>query len=256
MYSGTIYDSNVSPVRGEIVITLDLPQVVSATSKFLSKLGLGLMISGALGVLITTAPIIKEEVSYRITNIISPRPQLTGFGELTMQAQAAVAGDNLEKEYAKNVAADLGITDTNFYIYIPKINARAPIVADVNPAVPETFKEALKLGVAQAQGTSTPDEPGTTYLFAHSTDSPLHFVEYNAIFYLLHTVNPDDHDEILVFYHDKLYKYKIVEKYIVDANDTSWLLDKSSDKRLILQTCWPPGTSWKRLIIIAAPVEG
>ena len=254
-YSGIIYDSRVSPPFGEIAITI--PAQIVAGARVLRRAGLGLMVAGFAGIFLTTAPMVKQEASYRLAVITAPAKieAVSGMGELAMKAQAAAMQENQEKEYAKQMAAQFGITDTKFYLYIPKIEAKAPIVANVNPSAEATFKEALKHGVAHAEGTSYPDEQGTSFLFAHSTDSPLNFSQYNAVFYLLHTINPEDGDDIYVFYNDKLYKYKITQKHIVDAGDTSWLVDQTSDKRLILQTCWPPGTSWKRLIIVASPID-
>ncbi|MBI3289942.1 sortase [Candidatus Microgenomates bacterium] len=253
-YQGIIYDSRLSPAYGEIVITIDAP----FRSPLLRKLGLSLMVAGFAGVFLTTAPVIKQEVGYRLANAITPAniEGVSGMGELAVRAQAEASQEDKEKEYAKQMAAQFGITDTKFFLYIPKIEAKAPIVANVNPGAEATFKEALKRGIAHAEGTSYPDQEGSSYLFAHSTDSPLNFAQYNAVFYLLHTIKPEDNDEIYLFYNDKLYKYKITEKHIVDAGDTSWLVNQVSQKRLVLQTCWPPGTSWKRLIIVATPVEG
>lgn len=260
MNSGILYDSRLSPAYGEIVINISAPAeigsaAIRSSSRAMSRLGMGLMVAGFAGIILTMAPVIRHEVGYRMASISTPKVEVTGLGELAMEAKAAAAAENDEKAYAKQVAQEFGITDTKFYLYIPKIDARAPIVANVNPGAEDTFREALKFGIAHAQGSSVPSEPGSTFLFAHSTDSPLNFAQYNAIFYLLHTIKPEDRDEIYVFYNDKLYKYKIEESHIVDADDTSWLLDKTEGKRLILQTCWPPGTSWKRLIVVASPIE-
>lgn len=248
-YSGIIYDCNFSPLSGEVVINFSPPQL-----RFVRKLSLGLISLGLVGIFLTTAPIITQEVSLRVAGFTAPAStEVTRFGELAIAAQAQAAAEDAEKEYTRQIAQQFGITDTKFYIYIPKIKAKAPIVANVNPGVAETFKEALKHGVAHADNSSLPGQ-GSTYLFAHSTDSPLTFQRYNAIFYQLHTINPEDQDEIYVFHNDKLYKYRVSEKHIVDAGDTSWLAD-NGENRLLLQTCWPPGTSWKRLIVVATPVE-
>lgn len=248
--SGVIYDCSFSPLSGEVVINFS-----SRRLKVVRKLSVGLISLGFAGIFLTIAPVVTQEVGSRISAVTSPNSvEVTRFGELAIAAQAQAAAEDAEKEYAKKFAQELGITDTRFYIYIPKIKAKAPIVANVNAGVEETFKEALKHGVAHSEGTSVPGK-GSTYLFAHSTDSPFTFQRYNAIFYQLHTINPEDQDEIYVFHNDKLYKYRVSEKHIVDASDTSWLAE-NGENRLVLQTCWPPGTSWKRLIVVATPVEG
>ncbi|KXK08751.1 MAG: hypothetical protein UZ21_OP11001000302 [Microgenomates bacterium OLB22] len=50
--------------------------------------------------------------------------------------------------------------DTDFGIVIPKINANARIVADVDPAQKKVYLDALEHGVAHAKGTALPGENG------------------------------------------------------------------------------------------------
>jgi len=63
---------------------------------------------------------------------------------------------------------------------------------------------------------------------------------------------------ILVWYNKKEYKYKVAETKVVATNDTA-VLDSINHplnfEQLTLMTCWPPGTTQKRLIIIAKPAE-
>ena len=41
---------------------------------------------------------------------------------------------------------------------------------------------------------------------------------------------------------------------IIDPDEVSLLTQaQESGEQLVLQTCWPPGTTWKRLIVIAKP---
>lgn len=250
--TGIIYDWRISPLYGEVVISLISPAPFWVSKKF----SLGLVVVGLAGLLLTFQPILVSELSYRLASLNSPRQELSGFGNLAAKAQAELAQENPEKEYAKNIAQQFGITDTKFYIYIPKINARSPIIRNVDPASEASFAEALKEGVAHADGTDFPGGTGATFLFAHSTNAPWNIARYNAVFYALKDLKPEDHDEIYVFYQDKLYKYQVTSRQIVDGDDVSWLNNaKYNTHRLLLQTCWPPGTTWKRLIIVAEPVS-
>ncbi|MBI4058698.1 sortase [Candidatus Microgenomates bacterium] len=236
--SGVIYDYQVSPLHGEIVITIPAPTWVR-------KLGIGLMVAGLASILMLIYPIVSAEINFRLSNLFTK----------TSAAEITNTPVDDEKEFARNMAQQWNITNTAFYIYIPKINAKAPIIRDVNASVPATYQEALKMGVAQAAGSSVPDSDGGTYLFAHSASAPWDIAHYNAVFYALNSINVDDHDIVYVFYQDKLYKYQIMEKHIVESKDTSWLTQASlGAKRLLLQTCWPPGTSWKNLILVAYPI--
>lgn len=141
-----------------------------------------------------------------------------------------------------------------YSLYIPKIRAKSQVIGNVNVANETQYLEALKRGVAEAAGLSHPGQPGTTYLFAHSTDSPLNFARYNAVFYLLDKLEAGDWVEVV--YQNKLLRYKVAQVQILEADDTRYLTTGSVDEILVLQTCYPPGTSWKRLVVVARRQTG
>lgn len=241
-----IYDYRYSPPHGEIFLTLS--RTAKVLYGFVRGLGSGLVVAGIAGLLITFWPIVSAELGYRFS-----RPQekvtqgLSVFGNLLEQAQA-------QEERTRLLAQQFGVPNTEFSVYIPKIGAKAAIIANVNPTSETEYKAALTQGVAHAQGSSYPGQNAGTYLFAHSTDGPWNFSRYNAVFYLLNELKPEEKDEVYVFFLNRVYKYRMAEKYTVDANDTSWLTQaKEGPERLILQTCWPPGTTWKRLVVVAYP---
>jgi LPXTG-site transpeptidase (sortase) family protein len=138
------------------------------------------------------------------------------------------------------------------YITIPKINAQAPIVLDVDPNDHSIYSQALKKGVAHAKGTYLPGEAGRSFLFAHSSGNPLEQTNYNTVFVKLNELN--NGDEILIKRNDKVYKYKVTQKKVVYPTEIEYM-EKSDIPGIIIQTCWPIGTSWKRLLVFAAPVE-
>ncbi len=137
----------------------------------------------------------------------------------------------------------------DFSIVIPKIGASQKIIRNVDPYNKAEFLKALKNGVAHAKNTSFPDKNGNIYLFAHSTDAFYNVLNYNAVFYLIGKLEKDD--EIKLYYQDNEYRYKVIEKKIVSASDTYYLTRKTQDNILTLQTCYPPGTTLKRLIVVA-----
>jgi len=101
--------------------------------------------------------------------------------------------------------------------------------------------------VAEASGLAHPGQKGTTYLFAHSTDSPLNYARYNAVFYLLDKLAPGD--DIEVVYQGELYKYRVSATQVTSAKDVTHLTPQDEEEILVLQTCYPPGTTWKRLVV-------
>src|SRR3989344_3252457 len=141
------------------------------------------------------------------------------------------------------------IPDTNYSIYIPKIGAISKVVPDVDADNKKEYLEALKLGVAEASGLAHPGETGTTFLFAHSAASPLDYARYNAVFYLLDRLVLGD--EIELVYRGKLFKYEVTSVQRLASSDTKYLRLQEDEELLVLQTCWPPGTNWKRLVVIA-----
>lgn len=146
--------------------------------------------------------------------------------------------------------------DKKFGIVIPKIGANAKIIEDVDPYNSGIYQMALTKGVAQAKGSAKPDEVGNMFLFSHSSANLLEAKTYNSVFYLLSKLKKND--EIYIFYKDVKYKYEVSQIKIVDAKDVSYLSPQSSiinhkSSILTLMTCWPAGTSYKRLLIIAKP---
>lgn len=143
--------------------------------------------------------------------------------------------------------------DTNFSIIIPKVGANANIVANVNAANEEEYLDALKYGVAHTLGTAFPGEGGHIYLFAHSTDYFWNVGSYNAVFYLIYKLEPGD--EINLFYQGQRYVYNVIGKQEVGPEEVQYLTRKSNTEFLTLQTCWPPGTTLRRMLVFATRVS-
>lgn len=154
------------------------------------------------------------------------------------------------------------IFDKDFSIRIDKINAYAKVVANVNPWDEKEYQTRLKNGVAHANGTALPDENGTTFLFAHSSDLPWRLTRYNTAFFRLGEVEKGD--DIVVNYKGKEYKYQITDKKEVWPREVQYLTRSTknwresaspiSENRLILQTCTPIGTDFKRLLVFAEQI--
>lgn len=138
--------------------------------------------------------------------------------------------------------------NTDFAIVIPKLAATAPIIAGVDPYDSRAYQVALSQGIAQAKGTRRPGEGGNIFLFAHSSADLLTAERYNSVFYLLHHL--DSGDVVYVWYQSVRYTYEVVSKQIAPATAVQYMRN-TEDEQLTLMTCYPPGTTFKRLIIIA-----
>lgn len=142
--------------------------------------------------------------------------------------------------------------DPMFSVVIPKIGANEKIIANVDPDNEKEYIEVLLHNIAHAKGTAFPGVNGTTYLFAHSTDDFWNVGRYNAVFYLLNKMEKGD--DVVLFFNNKRYNYIVSDTKIVDPNDTHFIAaNLGQGEQVILQTCWPPGTAWKRLLVFAVP---
>ena len=140
------------------------------------------------------------------------------------------------------------LPDTGTYITIPKIHAQSPVILNVDPANQTIYDEALKHGVAQAKGTSLPGKPGTVYLFAHSSGPIWDETHFNTIFMRLGELKRGD--VIIIRTNGKNYVYKMRESKIVKSSEVGYLTN-THKTQLIVQTCWPIGTSFYRLLVFA-----
>lgn len=235
---GVVYQSGKSKSHSEFILRPKL--LVKVIYHLFRTFGFGLAAFAIAGIIFTFWPILKGEFTY----LTKPKEPISGFGELISEALAQKA-DEIKKETS---ALEL---NSYFSLNIPKIAAYANIIPNVDAGNFGEYSKALKEGIAHAKGTNFPSQGKVVYLFSHSTDSPLNFSRYNAVFYLLGRLEKGD--RIYVYFLDQKYTYLVSQKIIASADDTSWLKDNGEGERLILQTCDPPGTSLRRLLVIAVP---
>lgn len=208
-----------------------------AWRNFLFGFGNGLILVALGGLLFSISPLLNVEIKYRLEKKLTPQ-SVSSFNKLLL-ADLDFQDITLEAPEA------------NFSIVIPKIKAASLVVANVDAGEPKKYNAALKKGVAHAAGTVFPGMKGTIFLFSHSTDAPWNIRRYNAVFYLLRELEKDD--QIVVFFEGKKFFYKVTEKKIVERRETDFFNQKEEEV-LVLQTCYPPGTTQKALLIMAKPV--
>lgn len=209
------------------------------------SIGLGLVAFALGGIVGPLAPVVAMESSYYI-----------GKAQELVQKQEKIAEKPLPKSipvvFDPLVAPD-GSTiipvDTDFNIIVPKIGINAKVVGNVDPTDPNDYARALKEGVAHASTSFFPDQNGVVYLFSHSTNYEWFVKDLNAIFYLLK--NLEAGDKIVLMYKGKQYTYQLTEKRIVAPTETSYMMPIENTRMLILQTCWPPGSTTERLLLFA-----
>lgn len=234
----------------------------------LRTIGNFLVLFAIYAAIATFGPALYYEINYRIAQARGVKYVISQTQSLPNNAENKVK-DNQDESKNKTVKPSgvdnfaqvlLGAKeqvlvpkDTEFGIVIPKIGASAKVFANIDPSNQEQFLPILRQGVAHAKGTVFPGMLGNIYLFAHSTDNFWNAGRYNAIFYLLKDLQVGD--EVVIFYQNKRYDYIVSGSKIVNPDDVSHIVDAQnvSEETLILQTCWPPGTTFQRLLVFAKP---
>lgn len=209
----------------------------------------GVAIAADDGVAATPTPPVQSNLSTPTPVVTEPTP-LPQAEEGSASFDASQDGPTFASVIAGPKQQVLIPPDPQFSLVIPKIGASAKVFPNVDPTDEAAFLPLLTKGIAHAKGTVFPGVPGNTYLFAHSTDNWWNVGRYNAVFYLLKDLVPGD--EIIVFFEGRRYNYVVTEKRTVAPTDVSALVNShSGPEQLVLQTCWPPGTTWERLLVIA-----
>lgn len=201
---------------------------IFSKEKILRVLGIILISGGLLLLYLIYFPLVKEEVLYRSRQVF---PLSENNGE----------------------AKEIIPVDKDFALVIPKININAKVFPDVDATNPKEYLPLLVKGVAQAKGSQLPGQEGNVFIFAHSSDTPLNAVRYNAVFYLLNKMEKDD--EIFLYYQQEKYSYQVLEKKIISPEKMGDYLKTLKGKILTLQTCYPPGTTINRLLVVAEETE-
>ncbi len=215
-----------------------LPSFGIASAVFVA-IAVGLLLFFLWWLLFVIGPVVGIEVKYRLTTL-----SRNVFGTTEV---ASIFFPNLkvdlrgyESEHREN-----GIT-------IPKIFVDEPVIYNVDPNNADIYNAALKQGIAHASGTSFPDNGNLGYYFAHSS-APEFRSQYNAIFYLLGKL--ESGDSIFLWHHGKRYEYEVAWTLETTPENVSFLHDTYDKETIVLQTCWPAGTTRGRLLVFAQRVE-
>lgn len=137
---------------------------------------------------------------------------------------------------------------TEFILAIPSLSIRSRVIENVNAWSEADYQAALQQGVAHASGSATPDQNGSVFLFAHSSDVPWRMTRTNTAFFRLNRIKMGE--KVIVDYEGKRYTYTVSEIKEVWPHEVEAVTQAQGDQ-IILQTCTPVGTSLKRLLVFA-----
>ena len=143
------------------------------------------------------------------------------------------------------------VVSANPTISIPKISVNAPVVYATDNSESAILVD-LESGVVHYANTALPGQPGNSVIFGHSSNDWWEPGNYKFVFVLLDKLVPGD--TFSVNYNSKQYIYQVTSSTVVDPTDVA-VLNQTADPEMTLITCSPPGTSWKRLIVVAKQIS-
>ncbi len=214
-------------------------EIVRPVKRSLRLWGRGLVL-GAMLVVLTTGflPLVlgRQEAKRRLEQL---KNQQITFSDL-LRIEADKSSQVTEATY--------------FMIEVPKIGAKAKVIANVDSGNKKEYRKALKEGVAHAAGTYLPGMGGGVTLFAHSTDISVNVGRYNAVFYRLDELK--EGDQIVIWFLGERRVYRVVGSKIVGPSEVGVFEADKGGERLFLVTCTPRGTTINRLIVEAQLLTG
>ena len=124
----------------------------------------------------------------------------------------------------------------------------------VNSATVEIGGEDLKKSLIAWPTSGLPGAYGNAVIFGHSALPQISTpTNYSTIFTFLMDLN--EGDEIFVDSDRVRYKYIVVDKKVVEPDDLSVLEQRYDASYITLITCVPPGTTWKRGVVLSRLVN-
>lgn len=130
-------------------------------------------------------------------------------------------------------------------IFIPKIGLRTPIIFSQSEEKKDIERD-LEKGIVRWPGTGRPGQNKNMALVGHSSSYFWQKTPYSQIFSRLDKLTAGD--PITIFHGQKSYLYQVEKIEIVSSKSVEISPDESD---LTLITCWPAGTTLKRLMVKA-----
>ena len=186
----------------------------------------------------------------------------TGNSSSKKQALGDITAVSATQDSQKQKTADESVGDGNnnakpeenhspdFYIFIPKINLYHRVLPNIDPRSKEEYMPVIDKYVAHGLFTKLPsDKKGRVYLFAHSKKAPLNVTPEGG--YFSHIDQLENGDIIQLEYNHQTFVYEVYKTMVINPDQTEVYTGVSDKAEVALQTCWPAGSTAKRLIVLA-----
>ncbi len=214
---------------------ISLPAAAASRNFFFSGVAIGLLFISVFIFTNLVLPISSAYLEIAMTKLPGSIKPKTSVKPVNLYSESFILDED-NKQFSNE-----------FKLFIPKLDIESDVIPNVDASNEGKYLDELKKGIAHAAASYLPGQNGPVVLFAHSTDTVFNIEQYNAKFYALKNIEIDD--EVTIYFRGNKYKYRVVEKKIIDPNDLNSI--RNSTHSLILSTCWPPGTNWQRILVSA-----
>ncbi len=137
-------------------------------------------------------------------------------------------------------------------LIINGIGTRAPIIFGTGDNTKDIYKN-LENGVVHYSGTPKPGTDGVSVILGHSSAYPWYKGAYGSVFALLGKLKVGD--KIYVEYSNgQTFAYSVKQSVVFSPfkeNAQLAQIEKSGKPTLVLISCWPIGTNYKRIAVEA-----
>lgn len=215
-----------------------------------------LLFCGVYILILTYSGTIWAELAFRWDEFRGVKYQLEDPKKNTQEikTEKILSSERERQVSTSSTVVSVKPVNTDFSILIESINVNAPIVRDVSVVTESVYMDALKKGVAHAAFSDYPSENAAqVYLFAHSSNNFWQLGPYSTVFNHLHKLKQGE--KINLFYEGKRYVYQVDSITYTDNFKIEDNIFNNIGPVLILQTCYPAGTTQYRLILTSSLVE-
>ncbi len=144
----------------------------------------------------------------------------------------------------------------NATLVIDSIGVRAPIVFGIPDDVDLMYK-GLEKGVVHYSNTVKPGEQGAAIILGHSSAYPWYKGDYGAVFALLSKLKVGDRFYVQ-YQENRVFVYEMQQAIIFNPFESDQRLtdiENAGGSTIVLISCYPVGTNYKRIAVQAKLVE-
>lgn len=205
--------------------------------KLLSRFELILFVKYFLGYLLLLLPL--------MIFIFNGRALLAQLNWSLKQTLAVSSTQSQSQSQSSSIFNQLSASSSESFVYLPKIEVRAPIV------FPDTTDNKkllswLEKGVIHYPDSAGFGEKGVAILLGHSSAYPWYRGNYGSVFALLEKLTPGD--EVIVVSQGKKYLYRVSGSKVVVPKDFR-VENPDGGAHLWLMSCWPVRTNKLRIVV-------